>query len=231
MRTKLPALLFGIVLVSGPKTFALFAQSSSQPTQIIPSRSWGDAVNGVQMSIFQDPTFQGTNAQMHLMVAFRNAGQSDETFVTSGFGCAHPPPDSSSAVKINLTDEQGVSHRHLPYLGDGPPWPGLGACAGVPNPVNFVALHPGETNSMPLSLGKYLDLSDSQQYGVFRFHAGTYSLQVELSGTDNWLVLIPKTSPLYSTFKATVWTGTVKSNILQIHFDSEFVALFGDLPK
>jgi hypothetical protein len=114
-----------------------------------------------------------------------------------------------------------MPHRHLGFLGDGPPY--ASGCAGR---LKFfdVVLHPGACFSLPLDLGKYLDLSDSKEYVDATFHAGTYSLRAELTGplrqfTDG------TPSPVGT------WKGTVTSNILQVRFDKEFAAPMDDYPK
>lgn len=112
-------------------------------------------------------------------MTFRNVGTED-MIATPGtvYGCG-THAGKTNAIQINLTDSAGIPHRHLPFLGDGPPYaPG---CAGA---VRFfdVALRPGASFSLPLELGKYLDLSDSKEYESARFHAGTYSLRAELTG-------------------------------------------------
>lgn len=181
-------------------------------------QAWGDSVNGLQVSIFQDPTFQTTDAQMHLTVEFRNVGHDDETFTTGGGGCGFQR-DATANVLLNLTDSQGTQHRHLPFFGDGPPYKG-GFCAGVPFPATVVTLHPGESVSMPLFVERYLDLSDSKVYKMQRFPAGTYSLTAELAR--------PFASNTPPRFTSTMWSGTVLSNVLSVHFDAEFAAVFDD---
>ena len=127
----------------------------------------------------------------------------------------------TSTVKLNLTGLQGKKHRHLPYLGDGPPYQGF--CAGQIE-LFVVVLHRGESLSLPLDIGQYVDLSDSKQYDGARFPAGEYSLQGELT-TE--LSDIPK-SMLESK---DVWTGTANSNLVQVQFASEFFAPLDDYPR
>lgn len=179
-----------------------------------PAITWGDAVNGLQMSISQDQTFRGTNRGMQLTVTFHNVGQGDETFMTGGAVCG-VQRDVSAEVELNLTDLQGTQHRHLPFWGDGPPYGG-GVCGGVIGNPNVVTLHAGASVSMALSLGKYLDLSDSKAYEMHRFPAGTYSLRAELTNRTNFRI------------NSASWNGTMLSNVLQVHFDAEFGSVFGD---
>jgi hypothetical protein len=188
----------------------LLAQTATAPS-VLDATVWGDAANGLQMAIFQDQGFQGTNRETHLTVEFRNVGQGDETFMTAGGACGR---DASAAVLLNLTDAQGTQHRHLPYFGDGPPYGD--DCPDTMGSPKVVTLHPGASVSMPLFLGKYLDLSDSKAYVLHRFPAGTYSLKAELS------------NPASPRFNSGRWNGTAFSNVLQIHFDSEFGSVFGN---
>jgi hypothetical protein len=163
----------------------------------------GDAVNGLQMSISQDQSFQGTNRTMHLAVEFRNVGQDDETVATGGERCDDQKAETGN-IQLTLVDSEGTPHRHLPFLGDGPPYRG-GYCAGQIGPPFVISLHPGASVSIPLDLGKYLALSVSKGfYGMQKFHPGTYSLVAELPP----------------------WT----SNTLHVHFDSEFAAPLNDFP-
>jgi hypothetical protein len=82
--------------------------------------------------------------------------------------------------------------------------------------VFIVTLRPHESISLPLDLGKYVDLTDAKQFEMNRFPAGTYSLEAEF--TSVW------ESPLQD--KKTTWLGTVKSNTIQIQFASEFAAAY-----
>jgi hypothetical protein len=108
--------------------------------------------------------------------------------------------------------------REKTEIHDGSEYQGWVACG---NMTNFVAvLHPGESLSLPLDIGKYLDLSDSRQYEQARFPAGKYSLQAELRKT-----------PSHSRAWTTNWVGTISSNILEVRFESEFAAPLDDYPN
>ena len=87
-----------------------------------------------------------------------------------------------------------------------------------------MVLHGGESLSLPLDIGKYLDCSNSKQYDLARFPAGNYSLQAELTGeASDSLKSLAKTKK--------IWAGRVSSNIVQVHFSSEFAAPLDDYPK
>jgi hypothetical protein len=197
--------------------FAICSLSSAQGqdgTQAQRLITWGYAVNGLQMAIHQDQGFQGADREMHLMVEFRNVGQNDETFTTGGGGCGILLSDATSYVKLNLTDPQGT-RRRLPFVGPPYQW----SCAGASVGPKLVMLHPGESVSMPLFIGKYVDLSDSKVPGTdrrYRYPPGVYSLQAEL--TNSIRNVLPHAN----------WTGTLQSNSLPIHFESEFSSLLGN---
>lgn len=82
-------------------------------------------------------------------------------------------------------------------------------------------LHPGGSLSLPLDIGKYLDLSDSKQYQEARFPADKYSLQAEFR-------YMPPESGVPRT---KYWTGAVSSNIVEVSFKSEFAAPLNDYPE
>jgi hypothetical protein len=78
--------------------------------------------------------------------------------------------------------------------------------------------------SLPLDIGKYVDLSDSKQYAGSRFPAGNYSLQAELpTETSDILKSMLKTK--------NVWMGRAISNTVQAQFASEFFAPLDDYPR
>lgn len=176
-------------------------------------------VNGLQMSISHDDAAAGSDKAFQFTVKFRNT-ISQEIVITPGttYNCGHEG-SKTDLLKISLTDASGVPHRHLEFLGSGPPYPA--GCAGR---IDFfeVTLKQGESVTLPLSLTKYLDLSNSKQYDQARFPAGTYSLQMELTGPPTRFVDGRPTPQ-------EVWVGTVTSNILQVHFDQEFAAPVSDL--
>jgi hypothetical protein len=176
-----------------------------------------ESANGLRMSLPRDEDAAGPDKAMHFTVTFTNMETADVTFVPGMLVDCGRVPSKTSQVSLTLADSRGKRHRHLPYLGDGPPYKFF--CAGIMRP--FVAvLHPGESLSLPLDIGKYLDLSNSRQYEEARFPAGKYSLQAELRKT-----------PSQSNAEATRWVGAVSSNILEVRFESEFAAPLDDYPK
>jgi hypothetical protein len=177
-----------------------------------------ESANGLRMSLAHEEAASGPDRALHFTVTFSNLKHHDVAFAPGTLDCLKPP-SKTSGITLKLTDARGNQHRNLPYMGDGPPYQGWVACG---NMTNFVAvLHPGESLSLPLDIGKYLDLSDSKQYQMARFPAGKYSLQAELRYNP----------PESGVPRTKLWTGTVGSNILEVHFESEFAALLDDFPE
>jgi hypothetical protein len=177
-----------------------------------------ESANGLRMSLAHDEGASRPDKAMHFTVTFSNLKRQDVTFIPGMLVDCGRAPSKTSLINLNLTDSRGNRHRHLPYLGDGPPY--YGGCGG--NLTPFVAvLHSGESLSLPLDIGKYLDLSDSKQYQAARFPAGKYALQTELREMPSeWNMATTKH-----------WVGTVSSNILELHFESEFAAPLDDYPQ
>jgi len=176
--------------------------------------------DGLAMSIAADDTASGPSKSMRFKLIFRNLKKEGLTLIPGTLVSCGMTPSKTSSVKLNLTDQHGKQHRHLPYLGDGPPYQGF--CAGQ---IEFyvVDLHPGESVTLPLDIGKYVDLSDSKQHDAARFPAGNYVLQVELT---------IEPSELFSYLKnKTIWTGKITSNTVPVHFASEFMAPMDDYPR
>jgi hypothetical protein len=171
--------------------------------------------------IAPDEAASGPDKAMHFKVTFSNLRREDLTFIPGTLVLCGMTPSKTSAIKLNLRGPQGKQHRHLPYLGDGPPYQGF--CAGQFE-LYAVVLHRGESLFLPFNIGKYVDLSDSKQYDGARFPAGKYSLQAELT-TE--LSDIPKS--MLET--KNVWTGRAVSNTVEVQFASEFLAPLDDYPR
>jgi hypothetical protein len=158
--------------------------------------------NGLGMSIAHDETASGPAKSMQFKLRFRNLESEDLTFIPGTLVFCGVTPSRTSLVKLNLTAGRGKRHRHLPYGGDGPPY--QGGCAGQI-----------ESLSLPLDIGKYVDLSDSKRYEGARFPAGKYSLQAELTTEPSEIPQTLKTK--------NIWTGRITSNSVQVQFASEFL--------
>jgi hypothetical protein len=131
-------------------------------------RGGSEPRNGLGISTAPGEAISGPDKAMHFKVTFSNLRSEDLTLIPGTLVLCGMTPSKSSAVKLNLTGPQGKKHRHLPYLGDGPPYQGF--CAGQIEPY-VVVLHRGESLSLPLDIGKYVDLSDSKEYDGARFAA------------------------------------------------------------
>jgi hypothetical protein len=195
--------------------------ASALMTASVRQQASSAVVNGMQMSVSHDEAASGSGKSLQFAVKFYNR-RSRKMIIAPGttFNCGHEG-SKTDRVRVNLTEGSGVPHRHLGFLGSGPPYQGV--CAGR---IDFfeVTLNPGESVTLPLDLTKYFDLSNSKQYDQAHFHAGTYTLQMELSGP--WIQ--------YADGRSTPpewWVGTVTSNSLQVHFEKEFAAAVSDHPK
>jgi hypothetical protein len=193
---------------------ALLAANGRQPSAV---------VNGLQMSVSHDDDALGSDKALRFAVKFYNTLSQKMTFAPGTTYSCGQEGSKTDRIRVTLTEASGAPHRHLTFLGSGPPYQGLWACGGR---IDFfeVTLNPGEFITLPLDLTKYLDLSNSKQYAQAHFPAGTYTLQMELSGPEIQYDDGRPTPP-------GVGVGTVTSNILQIHFDKEFAAAVSDLPK
>lgn len=190
-------------------TIALFLAPYVTPQQ--PPNDM-NPVNGLRMSITRQAN---ADAQARIYtVTFTNATKAEMTLIPGTLIDCGVAPSRTSAVRLMLTDTEGKQHRHMQYLGDGPPY--VGYCAGQIEPF-VVVLHARESVSLPLDLGKYFDLTDAKQYEMARFHAGDYTLQAEFT-------MRPSNSKTVSPSSTNVWSGLVYSNTVQVHFDSEFGA-------
>jgi hypothetical protein len=182
-------------------------------------KAYSRELSRLGMSIAQDETASGPAKSMQFRVTFRNLESEDLTLIPGALIFCGATP-KTSLVKLNLTDEHEKQHRHLPYLGDGPPYQGY--CAGQ---IEFyvVVLHGGESITLPLDIDKYADLSDSKQYDGARLPAGNYSLQAELATEPSEIPPNLKTK--------NVWTRRITSNSVRVQFTSEFIAPTDDYPR
>jgi hypothetical protein len=171
------------------------------------------AVNGLSVSISHDEGATGPDEGTRFIVTFTNLSSDDMAIAPGMLFDRGRTPSKTSLISLNLTDLRGRRRQFL-YQGDGPPYEGGVEGQAIPF---ITVLHPGEPISLPLNLSMYLDLSDSKQYVEERFPAGTYSLQAKLTSTEFPPNLWPSTP-------TRAWEGTVRSNIVHVHFDKEFAA-------
>jgi hypothetical protein len=199
MRTLLVALLLASVIVASQESGNSLAGATKHP---------------LLMSIAPSDSLTAGRQITQLTVTFTNISARVVTFTPGATEFCGTRPSKTSWVKLNLTGPNGKLYR-MDYKGDGPPF--SGSCAGKIEPF-IVNLRPHESIAIPLDTGKYVDLTDAKQYEHSRFPSGFYSVQAEFNSV--WY------SPQQD--KKTTWEGTLKSNTLQIQFDSEFAATYID---
>ena len=169
---------------------------------------WGDAVNGLEISIFFDPQQTGTKPQ--LRIGLRNVGSS-AIDLTLGSGCGAGKPEPNM-ITLVLTDDQGKSQR----LTDIGPEPSLDPCTALASSSLWrETLAPSASFSIPINVDYYKNLSrftvsdllavkDGQQLKRGWEPGRTYSVQAEF--------------PIGPAAKD---PHIVKSNQLRVHFPAE----------
>jgi hypothetical protein len=186
--------------------------STSEPSDR-ETRSWGDTVNALRMSISIDAALNHPTRLPSLKLVLQNVG-SDDLFVILGGGCGMQGGPRPNGVKLNLRNSAG-NYVTLNDLGPGPPYQAgcAGAIAIVP-----AALPPGATYSIPLRFDYYRTLKFSQALKDFEpgWEGGqSYSVTAELTLHPTQENLPP--GALNVRF-GRAWAGTVKSNDVEIHF-------------
>jgi hypothetical protein len=164
-----------LILITGCSR--LLAQTATEPGA--PGATvWGDAVNGLELSLFFDPQQTGTKPQ--LRVGLRNVGSSAiELTLGSGCGAGKPEPNMITLV---LTDDQGKSQR----LTDIGPEPSLGPCTALASSSLWrETLAPSASFSIPINMDYYKNLSRFTVSDLLAVRDGqqlpgrTYSVQAE----------------------------------------------------
>lgn len=171
----------------------LFAQTDKSV------QSWGDPVDGVQISLNLDPQKTGGASHVPLRIDLRNVGSSSVKVVLDVY-CG--PASETTNIDLILADDQGKSQRLQNNGGPGRP----GGCAGQ---IHFweVPPPPGASFSTPINLDYYTYLSKVTHRSETGWQpGGAYSLQVELYPVR----LYP--SPPYHT---------TKSNVLRVQFPAK----------
>jgi hypothetical protein len=191
------ASLFASLLVLGGLSAAL------KPS----AETWGEAVSGLQMTIYLDRAEGVPSKAPKFRVELRNAAQKD-LVVNLGMMLANGKMQYPNAVVLVLTDAQGKSRR----LDLREP----GAIAGRVDP--FVLPIPiGATFSIPVDLDKYW-AAESKEFD-YKLKPGTYSLEAQFTGRSvsqqeanldvKGIALMP------------YWTGTVASNQFRFEVSSQ----------
>ena len=169
--------------------------------------TWGDAVSGLQMTIYLDRPEGVPSKAPKFRVELRNAAQKD-LVVNLGMMLANGKMQYPNAVILILTDAQGKSRR----LDLREPW----AIAGRVDP--FVLPIPiGATFSIPVDLDKHW-AAESKEFD-YKLKPGTYSLEAQFTGRSvsqqeanldvKGIALMP------------YWKGTVASNPLRFEVSSQ----------
>lgn len=177
-------------------------------TALKPSaETWGEAVSGLQMTIYADGAERVRSKVPKFRVELRNAGQTD-LVVNLGIMLANGKAQYPNAVVLILTDAQGKSRRL-----------DLREPAAVGGRVDpFVLPIPiGATFSIPVDLDKYW-AAESKEFD-YKLNPGTYSLEAQFAGRSvsqqeanldvKGIALMP------------YWTGTAASNQLRFEVASQ----------
>jgi hypothetical protein len=169
--------------------------------------TWGEAVSGLQMTIYLDQAEGVPSKAPKFRVELRNAGQND-LVVNLGMMHANGNRQYPNAVVLALTDTQGKSRRldlREPAFIAGRMDPFV-----LPIPV-------GATFSIPVDLDKYW-AAESKEFN-YKLKPGLYSLEAQFTGRGvsqqeanldvKGIALMP------------YWTGTVASNQLRFEVSSQ----------
>jgi hypothetical protein len=174
--------------------------------------------NGLGMSIRRSDDGQ----PIRLVVTFRSLADTISFMPGTLVHCGGA--SATSQITLDLTDSDGHRFQHLPYLGEGPPYAVM--CEQT---VEFIAVLPQYAAlSVPLDLGKYFDFTDSKEYVGVRFRPGTYSLVAEFTNGRGKTTLGPLSAQAAAVRQ---WSGAVRSNVIEVHFDHEFTAPFANYPN
>jgi hypothetical protein len=171
------------------------------------AETWGEAVSGLQMTIYLDRAEGVPSKAPKFRVELRNAAQKD-LVVNLGMMLANGKMQYPNALVLILTDAQRKSRR----LDLREP----SAIAGRVDP--FVLPIPiGATFSIPVDLEKYW-VAESKEFD-YKLKPGTYSLEAQFTGRSvsqqeanldvKGIALMP------------YWTGTVASNQLRFEVSSQ----------
>jgi hypothetical protein len=156
----LPLVLIASLMVLGGLSAAL------KPS----AETWGEAVNGLQMTIYLERA-QGVPSKIpKFRVELRNAAQK-ELVVNLGMMLANGKMQYPSAIVLVLTDAQGKSRR----LDLREP----GAIAGRVDPL-VLPVPIGATFSIPVDLDKYW-AAESKEFD-YKLKPGNYSLEAQFTG-------------------------------------------------
>jgi hypothetical protein len=173
-------------------TSLLLLGASSAATKPSP-QTWGEAVSGLQMTIYLDHSERVQSKAPKCRVELRNVGEDDLLLHPGTIIGNRQYPD---AVVLNLIDSQGKSWR-LKLVG---PW----FVTGRVDPM-VLPLPVGSTFSFPVDLDKYGPQDETLK-------PGTYSLEAQFTGKgdsqhEGWLL--------------ENWKGTAISNRLRFEVSNQ----------
>lgn len=169
--------------------------------------TWGEAVGGLQMTIYLDQQESVKSKAPKFRVELRDAGETD-LVLNLGFMLANGKKQYPNAIILNLTDAQGTSRR-LDLKG-------AGFVAGRLDPF-IVPVPVGATFSISVDLDNYWAAA-SKEF-EYKPKPGIYSLDAEFTGRGvsqqqanldvKGIALMP------------YWTGTVTSNQLRFEVPNQ----------
>jgi len=176
------------------------AQRPRRPT-------WGEAVNGLQMSIALDPAKSAPSKTPKFIVALRNAGESD-LILNLGFMLGNGKSQYPIAVVLMLTDAQEKSRR-LELRGP--------AIIGGRMDPFVLPIPAGATFSIPADLDKYW--APATQEFEFDLNHGAYSIEARFTGKS---VSEPDANlDVKGIALMPYWKGTARSNQLRFGVSSQ----------
>lgn len=166
-------------------------------------KTWGEAVSGLQMTIYLDQAEGAPSKAPKFRVELRNAGQND-LVVNLGMMLANGKRQYPNAVALTLTDAQGKSRRldlREPAMIAGRVDPFV-----VPIPVDA-------TFSIPVNLDGYWPAA-SKEFD-YKLKPGTYSLEAQFTGRS--VSQREANLDVKGIALMRYWTETVTSN--QVRFE------------
>ena len=202
---KLPKTVHTYLLVVMVASLLLLVGSSAALKS--PVDTWGQAVGGLQMTLYLDPAEGVPSKAPKFRVALRNAGRND-LVVNLGMTLANGKRQYPNAVTLTLTDAQGKSRRldlREPAV-----------IAGRVDPL-LVPIPVGAAFSIPVNLDGYWPAT-SKEFD-YKLKPGTYSLEARITGRSvsqqeanldvKGIALMP------------YWTETVTSNRLRFEVSGQ----------
>ena len=183
----------------------LLVGASSAPRPNPPT--WGEAVNGLQMSIALDPAKSASSKTPKFRVALRNAGESD-LILNLGFMLGNGKSQYPIAIVLMLTDAQGKLRR-LELRGP--------AIIGGRMDPFVLPIPAGATFSIPADLDKFW--APATQEFEFDLKHGAYSIEAQFTGksvSEQEVNLDVKGIALMP-----YWQGTARSNQLRFGVSSQ----------